>query len=454
MEEMQKKKIVQNITFFVLSIVIILVVYFIISIVRLFQKPVDTVMIKNGKLIHYEEVVGYVIRNEEIVDTSSYDGAIKSSVQDATRVAKGSTIATYVSKSEQQIIDKIARLDEKIEKAIESKQTIFSNDVKALETEIESNIYSNIKGNENLYLLKEYKKNLNEKIEKKAKIVGELSPAGSELKTLMNERTTYEKELNDSEKILSASKAGLVSYRVDNLENVLTYDSISKLTIKDLKNIKVAMNQTIPMNGSQIKIIDNFGCCIAVPMKSQNAKDAKLNDVVYLRFKNTGDTLIPATIDYISNEEEEVLLVFRIQTNIEELTKYRKIGLDVVWWSYTGLKVSKDTLFDTEMNVEISKYIVNDSGEEKVYFNMQEIPSGENYEIINEQKIIKLPTITIKKSYSQNDVFVKILRETEDFVIVDNYKDQELREMGISEDIITNRQTVKMYDECIVKNIT
>ena len=256
----QKKKINQNVVIVVLSIIIILTVYFVISIVNLFKKPADTVLIKKGELIKYEEVIGYIIRNEEIVDNSMYEGMVKSEVQDATRVSKNYPIITYVSKSEEQILEKIAKLDEKIEKAIESQQTIFTSDVKAIESEIETNIYSNLKGNKNLYSVQEYKKYLNEKIEKKAKIVGELSPAGSELKTLISERTAYETELNNSEKSLLAPKAGLVSYRIDNLEDVLTYESISVLTSKDLDNMKTTLNQVIPINNKNVKIVNNFEC--------------------------------------------------------------------------------------------------------------------------------------------------------------------------------------------------
>ena len=113
----QKTNKNQNLIFVVISIFIILIVYFIVSIVRLFQKPASTVLIKKGELINYEEVVGYVIRDEEIVDNSSYDGMIKSVTDDATRVSKGSTIVTYVSKAEEQILEKMAKLDEKIDKA-------------------------------------------------------------------------------------------------------------------------------------------------------------------------------------------------------------------------------------------------------------------------------------------------------------------------------------------------
>lgn len=428
----QKTKTSQNLIFVLISLFIILFIYFIVSIIQLFQKPASTVMIKKGELINYEEVVGYVIRNEEIVDTSNYDGMIKSEVKDATRVAKGSPIVTYVSKSEEQIMDKIAKLDEKIDKAVESQQTIFTSDVKNLEAEIENYIYTNVKDNTSVNSIKEYKKYLNEKIEKKAKIVGELSPAGSELKNLIGQRAEYEKELNDSEKTLLSPNSGLVSYRVDNLENVLTYNSISTLTTTALKNLKTTLDGEIPVNQKKVKIVNNFECYIAVSMNSQEANDVKLNSTVYLRFKNTGDKLIPATVEYISKESGNILIVFKIQSNVEELTKYRKIGLDVVWWSSTGLKVNKEAITYSKVNVA-----ENASGD---------ADSNESGDIIS-TKQIELATITIKKAYYSEKAYVKILKKARDFVIIDNYSDAELRNLGLSESEIDGRATIKMYDE-------
>lgn len=426
----QKRKINQNFLIFVITVLVFITVFFVVQIVQFFEKPINTVLIKKGELINYEEVTGYIIRNEELIDISSYDGIVKSEVEDATRVSKGSPIIKYVSKSEEQLIDKIKKLDEKIEVAKESQQTIFSNDVKALDTEIENSIYSQVKNSTSLDEIKQSKKNLNEKINKKAKIVGELSPAGSELKTLIDERTKYEKELNDAEKSLLSPKAGLVSYRVDGFENILTYDSISLLTADKLSELKISLDQIIPAETKNVKIIDNFICYIAVPMTSEEAKKTKLNDSVYLRFPNDEDSLVSATVEYISNEEDETLLVFKINSNVEELTKYRKISLDVVWWRSSGLKVNKEVIFETEVEV-----LVSDDNE-----NSAEMVT----------KRIKIPTVTIKKAYSEENVFVKILKETDEFVIIDNYKDSELIEMGVSNDLIENRRTIKMYDEAIM----
>lgn len=429
----QKTTANQNFIFVLISIFIIILAYFVVCIVRFFQKPASTVLIKKGELINYEEVVGYIIRDEEIVDTSHYDGMIKSVTDDATRVSKGSPIITYVSKSEEQIMDKIAKLDEKIDKAVESQQTIFTSDVKSLESEIESYIYTNIKENMSISSIKEYKKILNSKIEKKAKIVGELSPAGSEVKSLINQRTEYEKELNNSEKVLISPSAGLVSYRVDNFENVLTYNSISSLTTNALKNLKTTLDAEIPINQRNVKIVNNFECYIAVSMNSPEARSVKLNDNIYLRFKNTGNKLIPATIEYISNESENVLLVLKIKSNVEDLTRYRKIGMDVVWWSSTGLKVNKSAITYTNITIDnsVSGDVENLSGDSII-------------------KQVELPMITVKKAYNTEDVWVKILKETKDFVIIDNYTDEELINLGLSESQIQNRSTIKMYDEALI----
>ena len=272
----------------------------------------------------------------------------------------------------------------------------------------------------------------NEKIEKKAKIVGELSPVGSQLKSLIEERTSYEKQLNNSEKKIKAPKAGLVSYRIDNYENLLKPSSFSKLTIEELKKIKIPTDQVIPLNLNNVKIVNNFECYIAVPVYSEESKNVTLNSNVYLRFDNVGSELISATVEYILDETETSesgeagknksgkIIVFKILTNVEELTKYRKINVDVVWWSDKGLKVNKEALSKVQMT--------NVSGD-----------------------TIELSTLKIKKSSYTQEAWVKIVRSAGDFVIVENYTDKELREKGISELQINNRATIKMYDEVLIE---
>ena len=169
-----------------------------------------------------------------------------------------------------------------------------------------------------------------------------------------------------------------------------------------------------------------------MPVYSEESKNVTLNSNVYLRFDNVGSELISATVEYILDETETSesgeagknksgkIIVFKILTNVEELTKYRKINVDVVWWSDKGLKVNKEALSKVQMT--------NVSGD-----------------------TIELSTLKIKKSSYTQEAWVKIVRSAGDFVIVENYTDKELREKGISELQINNRATIKMYDEVLIE---
>ena len=414
--KINRKKVIANI------VIVLILIYLFYAAFLLVKQPTDKVTVENGTLYQEETDIGYIIRNEKVLDTSSYEGTPKANVDDATKVSKGTEIVTYMSREKEQLTEKIAKLDDKIQEAMERKQTILPNDVKVLDSEIEIYLYTNVKESNNVYSIYESKNLINEKIEKKAKIAGDLSPVGSQLKSLIEERTSYEKQINDSEKILKTPEAGLVSFRVDNYENVLSPSVISKLTLAELEKIKINNNQIIPISTSKVKIVNNFECYIAIPMESEESKEANLNDNVYLRFDNTGDELINATIEYISEEDNKRIIVLKIKSNVEELTKYRKINLDVVWWSDKGLKINKEAIRYSE--------ITGVSGDTVI-----------------------VPTVTIKKSSYTQDVFVKIVREAGDFAIITNYEDKELLNLGVPEELIEDRQTLKMYDEAVlIKN--
>lgn len=412
----------QNIIFIVLSILIILFVIFLAKIIGLLKRPTSTTIVKNGELIKYEDVTGYIIRDEEIINTESYSGIVNTTISDGNRVAKDGVILSYVSATEKKLVKKISDLDDKIQEAMNSQSNVSNSDVKNIEAEIKNNLYTAVKSRKDVYATYEYKTAINQLVEKKAKIVGDLSPAGSKLKELIDERLEYEKELNSAKQVLKSPKAGMISYRVDGYENVLTPKSLSSLSVKELEKIKINMGQIIPIDTSKVKIIDNFYCYIAIPTSSAEGKAAKLNDKIKLRFDDTEDNFIPATIEYISDEDSTTrLIIVKITSNVENLIKYRKMNLDVVWWRDTGLKVPNDAI---------------------KYTTIKDTANGETIE--------NIATITIQKSSYTEEVWVKVIRQADSASIIENYTDDELLEMGVSEEAINSRTTIKLYNDVIL----
>ena len=120
---------------------------------------------------------------------------------------------------------------------------------------------------------------------------------------------------------------------------------------------------------------------------------------------------IKATISYINTESDGyTLLVFKINDAVEKLINYRKISFDVIWWKYEGLKIPKSAI---------------------IYDN------GLSYVIRNRVGY-----------YSK--ILIKVLKESNNYCIIDNYNYQELKDMNISNEEINKMKNISIYDEIII----
>lgn len=407
MKENKKFKINAKI---VVAIIIILaiIVYAIYAIARLIMNPTDTCLVENGKISLEESVKGYIIRDETVVKGENYKNGIAQIKTEGEKVAKGESIFRYYTSGEENLIKKIKELDVKIQEAMEKENGVYTSDIKTLEEQIQKKLYEAYEQND-LQKIKEYKKDLSSNITKKAKIAGENSPAGSYLKQLISQRSEYENELNSGSEYVTATKSGVVSYRVDGLEDVLTPAKLASLSKDMLEGLKLKTGEIVSTSDESGKIIDNFYAYIACVLKNENidAAGVKVGSSLKIRLSNSKECT--ATIQYIAQEnEQESLVVLKITQCVEELINYRKISLDILWWSESGLKVPNSAL----------KYETDD-----------------------------LAYITRKRVGYTDDIYVKILKQNDKYSIIENYTSTELKEKGVSEEKRKNRRTISLYDE-------
>ena len=386
----------------------LILIYSLVMVFKLIKNPTETFLVENGKISFEENTNGYIIRDETIVEGNNYKNGISQIKSEGEKVAKGESIFRYYSNNEENINNKIKELDEKIQEAMGKENNLFSSDIKLIESQIEEKL-NDIYSQNDVQKINELKKDINSYITKKAKVSGELSPAGSYLKNLISERSTYEKELNNNAEYVNAPKSGTLSYRIDGLENVLTVNDFSKINKKFLKDLNLKTGQIIGTSDEKGKIIDNFKCYLACTIDSDIARNAKVGQRVKLRLLNSKE--ISSQIEYIYIEENnEVTIVFELQDYVEELIPYRKIAFDIIWWSDNGLKVPNQAIVE---NDNISYVIRNRAGYlEKIY--------------------------------------VKVLRNNEIYSVVTNYNTSELQELGIENEEIKNRKSISLYDEIIL----
>ncbi len=120
-----------------------------------------------------------------------------------------------------------------------------------------------------------------------------------------------------------------------------------------------------------------------------------------------GTEINSEVVYYKEQENGKMMIVFRTNKEVESLIPYRKISLDVIWWSYSGLKIS-------------------------------------NSAIIQEDNL----TYVIRNRTGYKDkILVKILKQNQDYSIIRNYTTSELKELGYTQDEIISMKSIGLYDQ-------
>ena len=324
--EVKKEKKRININHVIIAIIVIaLIIYAIYSIVNLAVKPTNSFLVENGKISFEESVYGYIIRDETVIKGENYKNGVSQIKAEGEKVAKSEAIYRYYTKNEEELIQKINNLDIKISEAMEKEKNIYPADIKNLENQIYKKIYE-VSTINDIQKIKEYKNELNSIVTKKAKIAGEYSPSGSYLKQLIEERSKYENELNTGSEYIKAVRSGVVSYRVDGLEETLTTSSLASLNKNMLENLKLKTGQIVPTSNESGKIVDNFYCYIACVLKNENIEAANVKVGSNLKIRLSNSKEVTANVEYISGEDNgESLVILKIEKYVEELINYRKI---------------------------------------------------------------------------------------------------------------------------------
>ena len=403
-----KKALKKHKKIIIMLLLLCLIVYVIYLVVQLVRNPTDTVYVEMGRIQEEETSVGYVVRDETVLKGENYKNGMEQIKTEGEKVAKGEAIFRYYSNNEENLVEKIKELDAKIDEAMAKPDNPFSADTKVLEEQIDKSI-EELYNESDLTKIEENKQEINNNMTRKAKITGELSPAGSYLNKLIKERSQYENELNSGEEYLTATKSGVVSYRVDGYEDVLTPDDFSKYTKEFLEDLKLRTGQIIPASSESGKIIDNYSCYIVSVLDSEYAKEAEVGDKVTLRLPS--GTEVDAEIEYKTEEEEDYVITFKIVESVDELIEYRKMSFSIIWWSESGLRVPNSAIETEEKN-----------GEEISY-------------------------VTRTRLGYEDKILVKVLRQNEKYSIVRNYTSDELEELGYTSEEILGMKNISIYDE-------
>lgn len=200
----------------------------------------------------------------------------------------------------------------------------------------------------------------------------------------------------------------MLSYKVDGLEEKLTVDSIENINEEFINSLNLKTGQVISSSNESGKIINNYECYIVTVLNNEQANELTEGKSIKLRMVN-GDE-ISAKISKVKDDNNKKIVTFKINKDVEELIDYRKINFDIIYWSYSGLKVPNSSIIEEDG----LKYVVR-----------------------------------VRAGY-RDKILVKVAKQNDTYTIIDEYTVDELKGLGWTSTEIVNKKSIGIYDEILV----
>jgi hypothetical protein len=376
---------------------IILAIMIVAWFIRVANSSAETMIITDGTISQSETLTGYYVREEKVVNSDKNKNGMQQIITEGQKVAANESIFRYYSESENDNKAKINEIDEKIQKLVETSDIgLYNSDLRLIDSQMLDSL-KNISTYNSIQNIKELKSAMKILENKKAEIVASSTTNDSEISKLISERKSLEKQRDADSTYIKAPNSGILSYRIDGLEDQLKISDIKNYNNEYLENLNLDTGKIIPTSTTEGKIVNNFECYVITNSSSEEAKKAKIKDKVQITIP-TGRTIDGRVSNIIEEQNGSRTIAIKFSDNIDEVTSYRKVSFDVIWWNSSGYKVKNSGIIE-ENNL--------------------------HYVIRSRQGHLK-------------KVLVKIKKQTDTYSIVKNYSASELKELNYDKKALTS----------------
>ena len=364
---------------------IILVIYVAKQLVNLVNSNIVT---ETALAVTCEESIeldGYIMRDEMILEGKS-GGVMLSSVRDGTRVSKDrEAVRVYYNESDLDIVNEISAVDKQLEVLRKSTMdtAYVSADMDKMDEEIKElisgmMIYS--AGNDLVGALAN-RDELLVRMNKRWLITNPGKVFEDKISELTNTRAALQSSLSGQYSGITTTKSGYYYASADGSEDIFSSDKIGTLTVEEFSemiNSKPVEYSVKPAG----KIVTDYKWYVACSLPDEKARLFDVGNKYSVEFTyNYGTVLDMVLHSRISdNKNDTAVLVFSSNEMPADFEFTRNQKINVVYNSYSGLKVPKDAV--RVINDVKGVYVV--SGTQIEFKRVEEIYSIDDYYIIEQ----------------------------------------------------------------------
>lgn len=325
--------------------------YFGMEAFRYFDDPLMTSLAYDYQVEESVDVSGYVVR-QELVLTDSVSGSLQLHRSEGERISVGGVVATvYADQASLDRQTEITTLKQRLEQLEYAQSSALGAEATV---KLDGQIHQAIRdllgavAADRLDRAEEQEQTLRGLVLRRDYAYSDGEDLAAQIAALQAQITTLQTQSAASTRRITAPKSGLYSAVVEGYESVLTPDSLSELTPSQL--------ETVQPTGeiSQIgKLILGDSWYYAAVLDQETAEKLQKQSSLTLRFAKTMERDLKVTVSSVGPAENgQVVVTFRGQTYLPQLTLLRRQSGEIIEKTVEGIRVPKEALRAQKMTVD------------------------------------------------------------------------------------------------------
>jgi hypothetical protein len=361
-KKMKKKKTKGKIRFGTILTVIFMLIYVPSLVNWVYGKDISTGILRMGTLEDSVNIDAYIVRNEEVVK-SQFEGIYIPEAVEGEKVCADYRIATVLRKSSIALLDELKGIDHKIigeQNKMNENGDLFSEDLAKLDDKIGEKVMLLIaQSNSNSLLTTSGVKNqIDELILKKAAVIGGLNTTDAYINQLKEEKARIQGQIDSNTKEIRTKTPGIISFNIDQYEEILTPDAISEFTPDLLKRVNPGNPVSVTEKNNEVgvdkpfaKIIKGNDYFVVTALDARDAERFNEDDIISMRIGDIGKKISECEVYYKSPDiDGKNIIAIKTDRHLNNTTDLRKVNVDLIKSSYEGLKIPLRSLRAPDFN--------------------------------------------------------------------------------------------------------
>lgn len=409
--KMAKRKNFGLKNFFFSLVAVCIVIY----IFQSLHGSVETIVAEKGDLENTIRAEGIIVKDEKLYN-ATLDGSVSYYYEDGTKVKQGQLIASLNTDSNSvQINKQIAEIDAAInskKKNTEGVAVLTKESLTSYENEIQASILNSDLNN--MY-------NIVEQADNNGIVIANHGTYDSyDVNQLEDMKKNLEKNISTNKVPYYSAKAGIITYKIDGLEDEYKIEDVYNLTPSSTLKREYTISdklqkETVSSNEVILKIVRNFDYYIAATVDNEKAKLFTENKYIKTRIYSDGQQHeVWGFIKKINYGSEQSVLILYFDDYFYKIYDKRYVDLELITDIYEGIKINSKSLIEKD---GMTGVYVQDASNIIKFFPVEIIGMDEDYAVVSigeyvEKDERRLININGKRYYTVK-IFDKVILEPE-----------------------------------------